>query len=224
MINKYYSQCGQDKYLNENIFKGKKRGTFLDIGANDGITFSNTYFFEKELEWKGICFEPLKLAFDKLTKVRNSININACASDEDKLDYFLSVTGYGEMLSGLKSKYDARHLQRINDTIKEFGGEVNEIEVQCLDINKTLLQYNFANIDFVSIDTEGNELEILKAIDFQKIHIKAITVENNYKSLDFNLFLTSKGFIKIKVLDSDEIYVNKKDFGIIKRFHLKLKF
>jgi FkbM family methyltransferase len=220
MTNKYYSQCGQDKYLNEIIFKGKKRGTFLDIGANDGVTFSNTFFFEKELEWKGICVEPLKSAFEKLSKVRNSININACASDKDKLDSFLSVTGYGEMLSGLKSKYDARHLQRINETIKEFGGEVNEIEVQCIDINKVLLQNNFANIDFVSVDTEGNELEILKAIDFHRIQIKAITVENNYKSLDFNLFLSSKGFAKIKILDSDEIYVNKKHFSLFKRFFL----
>ena len=132
-MSKYYSQSGQDKFINEKLFKEKRNGIFLDIGANDGITLSNTYFFEKELGWKGICFEPLLEAFNKLQKSRSSININACASNEDKIDHFLSISGYGEMLSGLKSNYDERHLLRIEETIKEHGGSKNEIEVQCLD-------------------------------------------------------------------------------------------
>ena len=220
-MTEYYSQSGQDKFLNEIIFNGKRNGTFLDIGANDGITFSNSYYFEKELGWKGICFEPLQSAFKKLIKSRSSININACASNEDKTDHFLSISGYGEMLSGLKSKYDDRHLQRIADTIKEYGGEMSEVEIQCKDINKLLLQYSFLEIDFVSIDTEGNELEILKAINFDHIHIKAISVENNYQSLDFNDFLTKKGFINVKRLDADEVFVNKVDFGWLKRRLIK---
>ncbi len=221
-MSKYYSQCGQDKFINEKLFKEKRNGVFLDIGANDGVTLSNTFFFEKELAWKGICFEPLLVAFNKLQAARSSININACASNEDKIDYFLSITGYGEMLSGLKSNYDERHLQRIEDTIKEFGGSKNEIEVQCFDINKILKQHHFTQIDFISIDTEGNELEILKAIDFSQIHVKAITVENNYKSTEMASFLSTQNFEKIKVLDADEVYVNKKDFGYIKRLKIKL--
>ncbi len=220
-MNNYYSQCGQDKFLNEVIFKGKRDGIFLDIGANDGVTFSNSYFFEKELGWKGICFEPLQSAFEKLEKCRTSININACASNEDKTDYFLSISGYGEMLSGLKSKYDSRHLQRIAETIKEHGGEMKEIAVQCVDINKLLIKHAFTAIDFVSIDTEGNELEILKAIDFDSIYIKALTVENNYQSNDFEAFLSSKGFEKIQRLDADEVFINKDEFGWIKRRLIK---
>jgi FkbM family methyltransferase len=221
-MNKYYSQCGQDKFLNEKLFKQKQNGVFLDIGANDGVTLSNTYFFEKELGWKGICFEPLSEAFSKLQQSRSSLNINACASNEDKIDYFLSITGYGEMLSGLKSNYDDRHLQRIEDTIKEYGGSKREIEVQCFDINKILKKHNYTEIDFISIDTEGNELEILKAIDFTQIHVKAITVENNYKDAKMALFLATQNFVKIKVLDADEVYVNKKYFGFLSRMLIKL--
>jgi FkbM family methyltransferase len=219
-MNKYYSQCGQDKYLNEKLFKGKTNGVFLDIGANDGISYSNSYFFEKELGWKGICFEPLKSAFEKLQKNRLSININACASHEDRLDYFISISGYGEMLSGLKSKYDERHMQRVHDTIKEHGGSMEEVEVQCFDVNKLLEQHNLLNIDFLTLDTEGNELEILKAINYDKVHIKAITVENNYSSTAFNEFLSQKGFEKIKNLDADEVYVNKSDFNFFRRLFL----
>lgn len=220
-MNKYFSQCGQDQFLNEVIFKGKKNGVFIDIGANDGVTFSNTYFFEKELNWKGLCFEPLQSAFKKLETTRTSVNINGCASGEDKPDFFLSVNGYGEMLSGLRSSYDERHLKRVYETVSIHGGSIEEVEVQCYDINKMLAQHSFYEIDFISIDTEGNELDILKAIKFNEFHIKAITVENNYASKDFNELLSSKGFKKIKVLDADEVYVNKDDFGYFKRRAIK---
>lgn len=216
-MSKYFSQCGQDRFINEKIFKNKRGGVFLDIGANDGVSFSNTNYFEKELGWTGICFEPLKSAFEKLQSSRSSININACAADEDKVDYFLSVEGYGEMLSGLKSKYDERHLQRINDTIKHYGGSVTETQVQCYNINRILQEKNFINIDFISIDTEGNELEILKAINFKDTHVKVIVLENNYNSPDFKDFLTAKGFIKLKQLSTDEVYVNQANFSFLKR-------
>lgn len=220
----YYSQYKQDEFLNKVVFKGKTDGVFVDIGANDGISFSNTYFFEKELKWTGVCFEPLESAFQKLQANRTSINIKACASNEDKFDFFLSISGYGEMLSGLKSKYDVRHLQRVYTTIKEYGGTIEEIEIKCIDINKVLESNLIKNVDFISIDTEGNELEILKTINFEKIHVKAITVENNYQSPDFNDFLITKGFIKIKTLVTDELYVNRADFSFLKRFFMAYLF
>ena len=54
---KFYSQCGQDKWAYENLFKNKNDGFFIEIGADDGIHFSNTKFFE-DLGWNGICIEP----------------------------------------------------------------------------------------------------------------------------------------------------------------------
>jgi hypothetical protein len=126
------------------------------------------------------------------------------------------------MLSGLKSKYDKRHLQRLYDTIKEHGGQIIEMEVECRGVNKILETYLFTNIDFISIDTEGNELEILKGINYDKVHIKVIVVENNYRSDEFKTFLNTKGFEKIKMIETDEVYVNKTDFGFLKRFFFKI--
>lgn len=56
-IMEYYSQFGQDKFLDQKIFKGKNSGFFLEIGADDGVRYSNTYFFEKFRGWQGICIE-----------------------------------------------------------------------------------------------------------------------------------------------------------------------
>ena len=54
----YYSQCQEDIFLNENIFKNKKNGTYIELGALDGVLYSNTKFFEDSLNWKGILIEP----------------------------------------------------------------------------------------------------------------------------------------------------------------------
>ncbi|WP_413666206.1 FkbM family methyltransferase [Mucilaginibacter sp. Mucisp86] len=224
-MNKYYSQYQQDKFLNEVLFKNKKNGVFVDIGANDGVTISNSYFFEKNLGWAGICFEPLTEAFNKLEENRSSININGCASDKNYLDTFYNVHGYGEMLSGLKSKYDDRHLERINKTLEEYGGHITETEVQCLDINDTLKENNIKNIDFISVDTEGGELNILQAIAFEAFKIKAVVVENNYSTPDIFHFMRSKGYFRVAYLSTDEIYLHPKHYGYIKaliiRYRLK---
>ena len=65
----YYSQCKQDQYINESFFKGKDSGVFVDIGAHNGISLSNSYFFEKELGWNGVCIEPMPEVYSELKKI-----------------------------------------------------------------------------------------------------------------------------------------------------------
>ncbi|NII81335.1 MULTISPECIES: FkbM family methyltransferase [unclassified Pedobacter] len=212
----YYSQSGQDKYLNDQLFKNKSGGVYLDIGANDGITYSNTYFFEKELKWVGICIEPIPSVFSKLQQSRKSININGCVADFEGDGIFYEVTGYAEMLSGLKSKYDSRHLKRIEDELKSHGGSIKETTVNCYDLNKLLKKYNIDKIDYCSIDIEGGELDVLKAIDFDNIHFRSVSVENNYHDERIHKHMKINGFKKIAILGGDEIYVKKRT-GIIGR-------
>ena len=65
---KFYSQWGQDKYIYNNFFKNKKDGFFLEIGADDGVRFSNCKFFEDNLNWKGIAIEARQDAYNNLKK------------------------------------------------------------------------------------------------------------------------------------------------------------
>ena len=55
----FFSQTGQDRLLFEHFFRGKRNGVFVDVGAYDGTTFSNTLFFERSMGWSGLCVEPL---------------------------------------------------------------------------------------------------------------------------------------------------------------------
>src|SRR5258706_11369284 len=59
----YYSQHSQDRFVDNFLLHGKRGGVFVDVGAYDGVALSNTYYFEKELGWQGICIEPNPMAF-----------------------------------------------------------------------------------------------------------------------------------------------------------------
>jgi hypothetical protein len=121
---------------------------------------------------------------------------------------FREITGYSEMLSGIESNYDPRHLERIKREIEQKGGSFNLIEVPCCSLNSELKKHNFYYIDFLSLDIEGGELEILKSIDFDTFYISAITVENNYGTPEIRNFLTSKNFKLVALWEGEEIYLN----------------
>ena len=77
------SQLGQDKIVDE-YFRGKRHGVFVDIGAYDGLTFSNTLMLERERDWTGICIEPLPDIFAELRKNRRCICVQACIGNREE--------------------------------------------------------------------------------------------------------------------------------------------
>lgn len=205
----YYSQCGQDRFLDQSIFRRKTGGVFVEIGADDGITYSNTYFFEQTRKWNGVCIEPRKEPFEKLVRNRKAYCENCCISEISGTKTFLEIKGYARQLSGLLDKYDYRHLQRIQKSAGQSAAEsVRQISVRCETLNSIVSKYGINKIDYLSIDTEGGELDILESIDFSKIQIDVISVENNYNSRDFKKVMASKGYWLAERLSVDEIYIN----------------
>jgi len=197
----YYSQDNQDKFLEENFFKGFKNGFYIDIGAHDGITFNNTLFFQNNHNWNGINIEPNLNVYNKLIKNRpNDININCAICNNNGNMEFIVNTGYTEMLSGLKNNYDIRHENRLKKEIEDFGGDSKIIEVTTKKLENICDDYNINNINYISIDVEGAEFEVIKSINFEKIFIDVISFECNFedKSQEIIEYLKSKNYIMIK--------------------------
>jgi FkbM family methyltransferase len=156
-------------------FSGKKEGFYIDIGANDGKTGSNTLIFE-QLGWAGICIEPLPDVFEKLQQYRrcDCFNVAIANVSGDSLE-FIRADGV-ETLSGLNAQMTEAHKKRIANS----NGKLEKIHVKTLTFADLMSNYpNRQYIDFMSVDVEGAELSILKAIDFTKFHFGLITVENN---------------------------------------------
>lgn len=203
---RYYSQMKQDKYVHEHFFKDFSNGFFVDIGAHDGISYSNTYFFEKYLGWTGICVEPLPNVFEKLRKNRACICVNACICDVAGTGKFLEIRGAPEMLSGLIAKYDARHYDRVRSELRQ-GGSSRVIDVPCITFNDLMEKYNITHIDYLSVDTEGGEFDIIASIDLKNIDIDIIDVEVNFEDqTNIREYLTQNGYRFVTRLKIDEIY------------------
>ncbi len=205
----FFSQYEQDLYVYETFFKDKKNGVFIDIGAHDGISLSNTYFFEKFLGWQGICIEPIPEVFAQLQSNRQCLCLQGCIYDKSETVQFLRVHGYPEMLSGIIETYNPYHFQRIEREVQYMGGSLEIIEVKCYPLTKLLLDQGLTHIDYLSIDTEGGEMGILQSIDFSQIDIDVIDIENNYGE-PFQQLLESFGYKKAPYRSHsespDEIY------------------
>ncbi|HQQ96779.1 MAG TPA: FkbM family methyltransferase [Cyclobacteriaceae bacterium] len=206
---KSYSQYRQDEVLMEIVFNHNRGGVFLDIGANDGVTYSNTYLMEKLYGWTGVCVEPLPRAFEKLSASRNC-KLDQCAiGSKSRVDVFLEIDGYSEMLSGIKRNYDKKHLDRIENEIGRHGGNSREISVRTKGIDDLLRDHELTSINYCNIDTEGSEFEILMAFPFSRCNVDVITVEGNYMidRWKIRLWLMLRGFVYVADLGGDMLFV-----------------
>lgn len=221
MSRNYYSQCRQDKFLDTVVFNNKKEGFFIDIGAHDGKTYSNSLFFEESNQWSGICIEPNPTVFAKLDSFRKSENLNVCIGNSNKTIKFTQIEGYAEMLSGISESYDQRHIERIDRDIANKGGVRKEIDVEMITIN-SIGSLKEQHIDFISIDTEGNEFDIVSSMDFRTLEVECIVIENNYKDTRIRDFLAQYDFLLFHKLDFDDVYVNKKYLTSGRQFRLTI--
>lgn len=200
---KYYSQSGQDRFLNERFFKNQPRGSFVDIGAHDGLSGSNTMFFEA-LGWGGICFEPIPDVFRQLQLNRKCLLQQVAISDKIGISYFKRIKGHSEMLSGLIDEYSPEHLSRIN---REFAEHVQEEEVIQVETSTFDKEVKFNHIDILSIDVEGAESTIIKSINFNAYDISFMVVEfNDGHDGSLQDYIISKGYEAITRLGVDLIF------------------
>jgi FkbM family methyltransferase len=196
------------EFVIENVLDNKKNGVFIDVGAYDGNIVSNTLYMEDCLNWTGICIEPNPESFKKLKNNRNCNCLNFGISNVESDMDFYKVNGYAEMLSGFIDYLSKEHKDRIQSEVLKNNDSVDIINVQCKRLDNILKDNNIHYVDYLSIDTEGNEIRVLKSIDFEDCYIKVISSENNDNSLEVREFLKSKSFNFIKNVCGDDVYVN----------------
>lgn len=156
-----------DVFLLKNFFNIVNcGGIFLELGACDGIRYSNTYALEKYLNFTGVLIEPGKIDFSNLIKNRpNCKNFNCLVgTEEGNIDYIGDKTGVGGPLELLKN---IKHDSKEKNWIEAWHLNKNDIQkVKCRKLSDILHEANIKYIDFWSLDVEGSELEVLKTMDW----------------------------------------------------------
>jgi FkbM family methyltransferase len=212
---KYYSQFQQDKIIYENFFKDIKKGYFVDIGAYDGETQgSNSLLFE-QLGWNGVCVEPNPKQFKKLISNRKCKCYDYAISDKVGEAEFLFIKNGPDTLGGLIDEFDPKELESFtNNELKNSSTKYERIVVKTELFDNIVTQ---KTINYLSLDTEGNEIKILHTIDFDKYDIEVLSIENNFKDDRFQKFFQDKPYILFQRTGCDEIYIKKSLIGRIQK-------
>jgi FkbM family methyltransferase len=204
---KFFSQVGQDRFLWENFFRGRRGGVFVDIGAYDGEKFSNTLFFERSMGWSGLCVEPLPGAFAKLKQIRRAPCEQIAVADfEGDADFVEADDRIGpdeKMLSGLHGQFDPRHQMRIAQTTK------TPHRVKVTKLSTLLARHGLHDIDYCSIDVEGAELAVLSDFDPARFRVALFTIENNYDDERISKLMAEKGYDLVGQLEQDYVFKRK---------------
>ena len=177
-----------DRWVAELVLPEKTGGFFIEAGACGGIGGSCTYYFEKNLGWKGLLFEPTDNWFKVLLKNRpNSYCINKCLSSTDEEVKFLHFTTQ----VGRSTTYNFRG-QHHDKLMESLPYEV--IRRPSITLEDALIECVAPKqIDYMALDLNGSEYDVLSVFPFDKYHFKAISVED----CKCDTLLQDSGYIKV---------------------------
>jgi FkbM family methyltransferase len=199
------SQLQQDLFVLLS-FKFKSGGFFVEFGATDGINLSNTYMLENNFGWKGILAEPARSWHTSLRKNRSAEVESKCIWKESGKVLQFNETEVGE-LSTLDSfsNHDSHAYSRENGI---------KYPVETISLLDLLVEYKAPSfIDYLSIDTEGSEFEILENFDFSAYTFGFISCEHNYTENRGKIFelLSSQGYVRVfeQYSQFDDWYLHK---------------
>lgn len=199
-------------------FLNYKNGFFVELGANDGIRQSNTFYFEKNLNWNGILIEPIKTKFIKCKKNRSHKNFffnNACVSFDFKEDEIKMI--YSDLMTTIDddrviNKVDSmKHAQEGKQYLQE-NEIINKFYIKTITLHKIFDDVKAPRLmDFLSLDVEGTEFEVLNGINFSIYNFKYIMVEsrNDEHLIDY---LESKDYFFLKKISKRDLIFKYKKF------------
>ncbi len=168
------SQLGQDLWVLEQTGY-KTGGFFVEFGATDGVLLSNTLLLETEFGWNGICAEPNPAFLRKLRRNRSCTVAPDCIMGQSgQTVEFILADEFGGIAKFADSDQHAarRAAFREND---------NVVTLQSISLDDFLKKYDAPRtIDYLSIDTEGSEYDILSSFPFEDWNIRLMTVEHNF--------------------------------------------
>ena len=149
----------------------------MEFGASDGVSNSNSYYFEKHLDWKGICVEPVIPDYNALLKTRScKAYQGAVLPTCENSTVRIAVTPF-RGTSGVRGhELDGGHV-RAADLGAKWGDKVREYNVPCYTLQGLLEEAGYDHVDYLAIDTEGGELEIVEAFPWGEFEVDVVQIE-----------------------------------------------
>lgn len=189
-----FSRSHLDYYIFTRHFgKLKSPGIYVDIAANHPIEGSSTYFFDRCLGWSGLCIEPNSEYFQPIVQERSCALVPTCINSQEGSEVQFNFKGE---LGGILSKQ--------YKFIKNKHALNNVKQLRCTTLAKLCDQYGIRNINYMSVDVEGHELDVLKGFNFTQTIVQIISVESGPNDVNVQTFLEKKGYARLDITSSNE--------------------
>ena len=195
------TQFGEDKYI-VNLFEKNFKGNYLDIGCYHPTRHNNTYLMYKN-GWSGINIDlnPLTIELFNFMRPKDiNINIGISDSDDEKKLYFIDELNTQNTL-------DENQLLFLKEHHKIKEEEIIKKRIKTKKLDNILNEQKFDEIDFMNIDIEGHELDVIKTIDFKKIKVRYICLE-----------MINHNELSIKNSEKIKNILSVNNFNMIKKF------
>lgn len=186
----------EEKELVWKFFGQRRSGIFVEVGANDPVAGSQTWLLEQN-GWSGVLVEPQSAHSEKLRQRRTKSQVFQVACSGPEME--------GEMDLLLADDGGSSTLRRQQDTHGTHFVGTERVKVTTLD--KVLQLAGIAKIDFLSLDVEGHEIEVMRGLDFQKYQPALILIEDGVRDLSKHRFLKSRGYKLVKRTSINNWYV-----------------
>ena len=180
-----YSQYGEGEIF-VNFFENKRDGVVVDIGAFDGLTYSNSRFLVEHLGWRGLLVEPDPESFISLQKLyKNDDKVStrnvACFNKETTVDFHIN---------GMSSTMSEEFKEKVIKIGEQFKKE--PIKMQTVTLDSLLSEYD--HVDLLSVDCEGVDMEVLESNDWSKNRPSLLCIEHSMDESELREFADNIGY------------------------------
>jgi len=212
MLQSSYSQYGQDRYVAETVFKGKRNGFFVEAGAGDGLYISNTLLLERQYGWTGVLVEPTG-AFLQLARNRPNCRLECtCLASVHRPVTLIEISdaAQAELSSAAKENLLLSQTvdvapERLPHMYSKWGHVHRQYEMQARPLAEVLKAHKAPSyIEYLSLDVEGFEYDILSTFPFAEYRFGCLGIERPPD--DLSKLLRENGYEQTEVLGEDTFF------------------
>jgi len=213
----YYSQAGEDKFLYENIFSKSDLfpKTYIEMGAIDGIRFSNSKYFDDHQNWTGILIEPNPAMFKKLKLNRpgNFLSDNVISNSRDPVEFSYFENENLSAVSGVTSTLTPHNRNNFYENKDPWYKDMRKSHLKTIvktpvSLDHIIEQSQIEEFGFCSLDVEGHEVHVIRSYSFKR-EIHFFLIENNPNDREIGDILNRNAYSLICQVSHNKLYASK---------------
>ncbi len=225
----YYSQADEDKYLYENLISlvQPTHQNYIEIGALDGVRYSNTKFFEDSLGWSGVLIEPNPVSYEKLAANRPNNKLFPCliSNSSEDLEYSYFENENLAAVSGATSTLTQKNKDVFFENDDEWlvrakNSFLKTCVMKTASLDSVIRDSKLDGFGFCSIDVEGHELQVLESFSFD-VEIAILLIEKNPHDEQIEQLLVSKGYSLHASVSHNNVFLSESYAELIRNHGLR---